>query len=250
MHCLNSYFMMKSFRAFILFMVCCFFVSFLPIHAQKKQDNGYTYKNPSADGTGKVYMGREIAKVMDASGYAWLERNSRPQEENTNLAISKLPVTSSGTAADIGAGTGYYTFRIASKVSKGKVYAVEIQDEYISFLNNKKKELRVNNVEVIKGDSVSPNLPVNSIDMAIMVDVYHELIHPVQMLQSIRKALKPNGKIVLLEYKAEDPAVAIKKLHKMSVAQVSREMAANGFELSYRGDFLPIQHFLVYEKIN
>lgn len=241
---------MKSFRASILFMVYCFPVTFLPIHAQKIQDNDYTYKNPSADGTGKVYMGREIAKVMDASGYAWLERNSRPQEENTKLAISKLPVTSSGIAADIGAGTGYYTFRIASKVSKGKVYAVEIQDEYISFLNNKKKELHVNNVEVIKGDSVSPNLPVNSIDMAIMVDVYHELIHPVQMLQSIRKALKPNGKIVLLEYKAEDPAVAIKKLHKMSVAQVSREMAANGFKLSYKGDFLPIQHFLVYEKTN
>lgn len=208
------------------------------------------FKSPSADGTGKVYMGREIAKVMDASGYAWLERNSRPQEENTNLAISKLPVTSSGIAADIGAGTGYYTFRIASKVSKGKVYAVEIQDEYISFLNKKKTELGINNVEVIKGDSVSPNLPANSIDMAIMVDVYHELIHPVQMLQNIRKALKPKGKIVLLEYKAEDPAVAIKRLHKMSVAQVTREMAANGFVLSYKGDFLPIQHFLVYEKKN
>lgn len=195
-------------------------------------------------------MGREIAKVMDASGYAWLERNSRPQEENTNLAISKLPVTSSGIAADIGAGTGYYTFRIASKVSKGKVYAVEIQDEYITFLNNKKTELGINNVEVIKGDSISPNLPDNSIDMAIMVDVYHELLHPVQMLQNIRRALKPKGKIVLLEYKAEDPAVAIKRLHKMSVAQVTREMAANGFFLSYKGDFLPIQHFLVYEKKN
>jgi len=242
--------MMRYFRALILFAVCCFSLSFLPLHAQKKQDNGYMFKSPSADGTGKVYMGREIAKVMDASGYAWLERNSRPQEENTNLAISKLPVTSSGIAADIGAGTGYYTFRIASKVSKGKVYAVEIQDEYISFLNKKKTELGINNVEVIKGDSVSPNLPANSIDMAIMVDVYHELIHPVQMLQNIRKALKPKGKIVLLEYKAEDPAVAIKRLHKMSVAQVTREMAANGFVLSYKGDFLPIQHFLVYEKKN
>ncbi len=242
--------MIKLLRAFIFIAVCCFSTFSLTLYAQNKQDNGYTYKNPSADGTGKIYMGREIAKVMDASGYAWLERNSRPQEENTNLAISKLPVTSSGIAADIGAGTGYYTFRIASKVSKGKVYAVEIQDEYISFLNNKKKELGVSNVEVIKGDSVSPNLPANSIDMAIMVDVYHELIHPVQMLQNIRKALKPKGKIVLLEYKAEDPAVAIKKLHKMSVDQVTREMAANGFKLSYKGGFLPIQHFLVYEKIN
>lgn len=240
---------MKSFRAIILYPVCCLLVFVPLIHAQK-QENGYTYKSPSADGTGKVYMGREIAKVMDASGYAWLERNSRPREENTSLAISKLPVTPSGTAADIGAGTGYYTFRIASKVSKGKVYAVEIQDEYISYLNNKKKELGLNNVEVIKGDSISPNLPANSIDMAIMVDVYHELIHPVQMLQNIHKALKPNGKIVLLEYKAEDPAVTIKKLHKMSIVQVTREMAANGFVLSYKGDFLPIQHFLVYEKKN
>lgn len=220
------------------------------LYSQGKQSNVYTYTNSSADGTGKVYMGREIAKVMGAAGAAWLERNSRPTDENTNLAISKIPISDSGTIADIGAGTGYYTFRIAAKIPQGKVYAVEIQDEYITSLNNKKKEQNIENVAVIKGNSHSANLPDNSVDVVIMVDVYHELLFPVEMLNSIKKALRPNGKIILMEYKAEDPSVAIKKLHKMTAAQVTRELSANGFSLSFKGDFLPIQHFLVYQKKN
>jgi ubiquinone/menaquinone biosynthesis C-methylase UbiE len=195
-------------------------------------------------------MGREIAKVMGAAGADWLERNSRPQEENTDFAVTKFPITDSSIVADIGAGTGYYTFRIASKVPKGKVYAVEIQDELISILTNKIKDLRNKNVEVIKGDAQSPNLPANSVDLVVMVDVYHELLYPREMLGNIRKALKPNGKILLLEYKAEDASVAIKKLHKMSVAQVTRELKANKFSLIYKGDFLPIQHFLIFRKRN
>ena len=130
----------------------------------------------------------------------------------------------------------------------GKVYAVEIQDEMIAYLNKRKKELNNKNVEIVKGSATSPNLPENSVDLAIMVDVYHELEYPREILQSLRKSLKENGKILLLEYRGEDPSVPIKALHKTSVAQVNKELAANGFTLFSRGEFLPIQHFLVYQK--
>jgi ubiquinone/menaquinone biosynthesis C-methylase UbiE len=150
--------------------------------------------------------------------------------------------------ADIGAGTGYYSFRLAAKVPKGKVYAVEVQDEMIGYLKNKKKALKDSIVEIVKSSSLSPNLPDNSIDLAIMVDVYHELEFPKEMLQAIKMALRPGGKILLLEYRGEDPSVPIKALHKTTVAQLNRELMANGFQLNYKGDFLPIQHFLLYEK--
>ncbi|MEP6701147.1 MAG: class I SAM-dependent methyltransferase [Bacteroidota bacterium] len=213
-----------------------------------QQTNTYSYKKGTPDGTGKFYMGREIAQVMGAAGASWLERNSRQKEENTNLAISKFPVTASSVVADIGAGSGYYTFRIAPRVPDGKVFAVEIQDEMITLLNNRKKELDNKNVEIIKSDSVSPHLPDASVDLAFMVDVYHELLFPHEMLQNIRKALKKDGKLLLMEYKAENPAVAIKALHKMSVEQVKRELVANGFTFDYLGDFLPIQHLMIFKK--
>ncbi len=199
------------------------------------------------DGIGKTYYGREIAHVMGFGGASWLERDERQEEENTALAISKLPIGPNSVVADIGAGTGYYTFRIAPKVPQGKVYAVDVQDESVQFLQKKAQQLGLKNVEVDKGSAQSPNLPDNSVDLAVMVDVYHELEFPHEMLQALRKALKPNGKILLLEYRAEDPTIPIKKLHKISVAQASKEMKANGFKLVQQGDFLPIQHFLVYQ---
>lgn len=200
------------------------------------------------DGIGKTYLGREIAHVMGFGGASWLERDERQEEENTALAINKLPISGTSVVADIGAGTGYYTFRIAPRVPRGKVYAVDVQDESVAYLRKKAQELGLNNVEVVKGTSRSPNLPENSVDLAIIVDVYHELEYPHEMLQALRKSLKPGGKILLLEYRAEDPSIPIKKLHKLSVAQANKEMKANGFKLIQRGDFLPIQHFLVYGK--
>ncbi len=212
------------------------------------KDSIYTYRSASADGIGKLYFGREISHVMGAGGSDWLERPERNKEENTRLAIEKIAVSDSAVIADIGAGTGYYSFKLAAKVPKGKVYAVEVQDEMITLLKANKTKQQDSIVEIIKGSEQSPNLPPNSVDLAIMVDVYHELEFPQQMLQAIRKSLKVGGKILLLEYRGEDPSILIKALHKTTVQQLNKEMAVNGFTLFYKGDFLPIQHFLVYKK--
>jgi len=235
---------MNTFKLLISFF--CFLIA--EVASAQEKDNVYSYKTPSANGTGKVYMDREIANIMSFDGVSWLERNSRSKEENTNLAISKLPLRENSIVADVGAGSGFYTFRIAPIVIKGKVYAVEIQDDAIAYLKNKAVELKANHVTVIKGAEKSPNLPDNSIDLVIMVDVYHELLYPKEFLKSIRRSLKTKGKLLLLEYKAEDPAVAIKPEHKMTVKQVDKELSANGFKLVQNGEFMPLQHFLLFQK--
>lgn len=235
---------------FLIVFTLCFNLS---CHAQttpKSVDSPYTYKTASSGGIGKVYMDREISFVMDFQGKAWLERQSREQDENTSLAIENLPVTSSSVVADIGAGSGFYTFRIAAKVPEGKVYAVEIQDDAIKYLQDRSKELGFDNVITVKGDEDSPNLPESTFDLAIMVDVYHELEFPVEMLAAIRQSLKPQGKLLLIEYRGEDPEVAIRPLHKMTVKQVQKELTANRFKLVQNGQFMNIQHFLVFEKAN
>jgi precorrin-6B methylase 2 len=218
--------------------------------AQQEQviTSGYTTKEPSSGGTGKVYMGREIAAIMTTTGGAWLDRDTRLEEENSLLAIENMPLRPNSVVADIGAGTGFYTFQVAPKVPKGKVYAVEVQDRFVSLLKERQQDLGITNVEVVKGGSQTLNIPDNSLDLAFMVDVYHELEYPQEMLQAIHKALKPDGKLLLLEYKAEDPDIRIRELHKMTAEQVKKELTANGFRLSRQEDFLPIQHFLLFEK--
>lgn len=218
-------------------------------HASQAQDDTpYTYSSASRDGIGKIYMGREISQIMGFHGMAWLERPGRSEEENTELAIANLPIQKNSVVADIGAGSGYYTFRIADRVPDGKVYAVEIQQDAIDYIDEKAANLGYEQVETLMGTEKSPNLPENEIDLVIMVDVYHELEFPHEMLQSIKRSLKPNGKLLLIEYRGEDPEVAIKPLHKMTVAQVVKELNANGFKLNRNGQFLNIQHFLVFEK--
>lgn len=212
-------------------------------------DTIYTFQKKSLDGIGKYYFGREISHVMGAAGSDWLERDTRQEEENTQLAIEKMALPPNAVVADIGAGTGYYSFKIAEKIPSGKLYAVEVQDEMITYLKQKKASTKDTVVRIVKGTESSANLPTNSIDLAIMVDVYHELEFPHEMLQSLKTALKKDGKILLIEYRGEDPSIPIKALHKTTVEQLKKELGANGFKLSYRGDFLPIQHFLLFEKI-
>ena len=211
-------------------------------------DSFYTYGTPSPDGSGKFYLGREISHVMGVAGASSLERAEREKEEGIKLVLKKLPLSPTSVVADIGAGTGYYSFKMAALVPRGKIYAVELQDELISYLNLEAQSRGTKNISIIKGSEFSPNLPDTAIDLAIMVDVYHELAYPHEMLQNIYKSLKPGGKLLLLEYKMEDPSIPIKTLHKMSVKQVDKEMKMNGYKsAAYSGD-LPIQHYLMYQK--
>lgn len=213
------------------------------------QTDGYTYKRPSSGGTGKVYMGREIAAIMTATGGNWLDRDSRQEEENSPRTIENMNLAPNTVVADIGAGTGFYTFQIAPKVPAGKVYAVEVQDRFVKSLESRRSKEGADNVIVVKGDSQQVNLPAGAIDIALMVDVYHELSYPKEILQAIHRALKPDGKLLLLEYKAEDPDVRIRALHKMTAEQIKKELEANGFRLQRQEDFLPIQHFMLFEKV-
>jgi ubiquinone/menaquinone biosynthesis C-methylase UbiE len=193
-------------------------------------------------------MGREISLVMGHSGIDWLERTEREREENPTLAVQGLQLAEDAVVADIGSGSGYYTFRIAPLVPNGKVIGVDIQPEMVEFLTKKATELGVKNVESHLGKIDNTQLSADSIDAAIMVDAYHEFSHPNEMMQSIFCALKPGGKIYLLEYRAEDPDVPIKPLHKMSQAQAIKEMKAVGLKHLRTDDFLPWQHFMVFEK--
>lgn len=232
------------FPAFLLLQNC----GDCQVQPARKSSSGYSTKTPNPDGTGKVYLGREIAHVMDSGGGLWLERSTRQQEEDVSIAIALMRLHPNMMVADIGAGTGYYTFRIAQKLPKGKVYAVEIQAPFIRALKARIKESNAANVLVARGTEQDPNLPYNSIDLAIMVDVYHELAYPKEMLQALYKVLKPSGKILLLEYRAEDPSIPIKALHKMSVAQATKELEASGYKLERKENGLPIQHFLLFAK--
>ena len=213
------------------------------------QDTAYVYKKATRDGIGKFYFGREIAAVMGVTGSFWLERDSRDEEENTSLAIDHIPVSHNSVIADVGAGSGYYTFRLSAKVPQGKVYALDIQEGMLDILRNRKNQLADSRVEVKACTETSLQLPPQSLDIALMVDVYHELAFPREMLQSLYTCLRDTGKLILVEFRGEDPTIAIKPLPKTTVEQLNRELAASGFRLAYRGDFMAVQHFLVYEKI-
>lgn len=208
----------------------------------------YSQKEPSRDGTGKVYMGREISQVVSQHAIGWLERRDREGEEKPSLVMEQLELEPDAVVADIGAGSGYFSFLIAPLVPDGKVIAVDIQQEMLEFVEAKKKLKKIFNVETLLGTIQDTRLPENTVDLAILVDAYHEFSHPREMAQSIIKGLKPGGRIVLLEYRGEAPLVPIKPLHKMTVKQVRREMESVGFEFVEVRDFLPRQHFLVFQK--
>ena len=202
---------------------------------------------PTAEGTGKVYMGREIAHVMGYQGAAWLEREAREKEERTDVLIKSLNLKAGMTIADIGAGTGYLSRRMADNIgSNGAVYAVDVQPEMIGKLKSLSKNHPT--IKPILCDVDNVKLPASSIDLAIMVDVYHELEYPHEVAKSILAALKPNGKLVLVEYRAEDDKVPIKQTHKMTEAQVIKELTVLPLKWERTINDLPWQHVLVFVK--
>lgn len=209
-------------------------------------DQNYTYKSGDRFGTGKWYMGREIAHVMGYQGINWLERPEREKEENTSKLLKNMDIQTEDVIADIGAGSGYHVFKMAPKAKEGLIFAVDIQEEMLQAIREKKSEEGIDNIELVKGTEKSVNLPENSIDKILMVDVYHEFSFPVEMLASIKKSLKSNGKIFLIEYRSEDESVPIKRLHKMSEEQAVKEMEASGFKLQQNIDNLPWQHCMVF----
>ncbi|OYY50375.1 MAG: hypothetical protein B7X95_01165 [Methylophilaceae bacterium 17-44-8] len=202
---------------------------------------------PTAEGTGKVYMGREIAHVMGYQGAAWLERENREKEERTDLLIQSLGLKEGMTVADVGAGTGYLSRKMAARVGNtGIVYAVDVQPEMIGKLKTTAKQFT--NVKPVLSEVNNVNLPSNILDLAIMVDVYHELAYPNEVMQSVLKALKPKGQLVLVEYRAEDDRVPIKATHKMSEVQIKAEMSALPLSWQKTIKTLPWQHVVVFTK--
>ena len=209
----------------------------------------YEQKAPSADGIGKRYMGREIAQVMGWQGAAWLEREEREREERTDLLLPELALKPGMVVADIGAGTGYIARRMAALVGPmGVVYAVDVQPEMIRMLQALAAKAGLAQVKPVLGAVDDVRLAASSVDLAIMVDVYHELGFPREVLASIVRALKPGGRVVFVEYRAEDPRVPIKALHKMSEAQVRREAAVLALNWERTASALPWQHAIVFRK--
>ena len=208
----------------------------------------YESKAPSKDGTGKVYMGREISFVLGHRGIHWLERAERQMEERPDLLIELLDLAPDTAIADIGAGSGYFTFRLQSEVPQGKVVAVDIQPEMLAAIEAKRARLGITNIETVLGTVSDPKLPVESVDAALLVDAYHEFSHPKEMMGGIVWALVPGGRVFLVEYRAEDPGVPMLRLHKMTEKQARLEMSAVGLQFVENLDGLPWQHLLVFEK--
>ena len=211
-------------------------------------DPNYSLREPSADGIGKFFCGREIAQVMGHEAAEWLERPERAGEEGTRLLLPMLKLQSNDLVADIGAGGGYYSFPIAKLVPGGAVYAVDIQQEMLDIIAARSADERVPNIVPWLGAVDDSRLPANAFDLALLVDSYHEFSHPFEMLRSIANALKPDGVLVLVEYRAEDDAVPIKPLHKMSVAQAKKELRCVGLELIELRSDMPWQHVMVFGK--
>ena len=195
------------------------------------------------------YLGREIAQTMHFTGAPWLTRESRNREEEPAKLMKALHLKPGMTVCDLGCGNGFYTLKLANEVGPtGKVLAVEIQPEMLDMLKERAAKASVKNIQSILGTVIDPKLPDNAVDLILVVDVYHEMDHPVEMLAALRKSLSNTGRLVLVEFRAEDPNVPIKELHKMSKAQINKELPANGFKLVEQYDDLPWQHVMFFER--
>lgn len=211
------------------------------------------YETKSAhdrDGIGKFYFGREIAQVMGHQAAGWLERPTREEEERTDLLLTALDLKPGMVVADVGAGSGYFSWRMAQKVApNGKIFATDIQPEMLELLMTQMRRRKVDQIVVpVLGTVQDPKLPENSTDLILLVDVYHELDFPFEMTQSMARALKPGGQLVLVEYRGEDPNVPIKRLHKMTTAQVKKELVIQPLVFDRAIETLPQQHILFFRK--
>jgi SAM-dependent methyltransferase len=220
----------------------------IPVAIQADAAGPYVYKAGSPDGIGKFYMGREIAQVMGHPGAEWLERDSRVAEERTDLLVDNLPLQPDHVVVDLGAGTGYFTLLIAARVPQGRVLAVDIQPEMLDIIARRVAAGGLKNVQTVLATETDPRLAPGSVDMVLLVDAYHEFSHPREVMSRVAESLKPTGKVVLIEYRGEDPAVPIKELHKMTEAQVRRELSAAGLSWTETRGFLPQQHFMVFSR--
>ena len=210
-------------------------------------------QDEKADGKPKVpkgvdiYMGRRVARTMHYDGAEWLIRDNRERQERCSLMLANLGLKPGMTVCDMGCGNGFYSLPIAKMLGpRGLVVGVDVQPEMLGFLRTRAESEGIENIVPILGSYHNPRIPPDSIDLVLMVDVYHEFSHPEQMLAAIRRSLKPDGLVVLVEYREEDPKVPIKPLHKMSKAQVNKELAANGFKQAKEFDKLPWQHMMFF----
>ncbi|HYE57588.1 MAG TPA: class I SAM-dependent methyltransferase [Rhodothermales bacterium] len=211
-------------------------------------ETGYQQRPPSEGGTGKVYLGREIAQPVDHGSAAWLDRPERDATELPDRVVAALDLRPTDVVADVGAGTGYFTFRLAAQVPQGRVLAEDIDSALVALIRHRADSLGLRNVTPIRGTIENPELPPASADVVLIVDSYHEFSHPREMMTAIARALKPGGRVVLVEYRGEDPTLAINPLHRMTQAQIEREMTAVGLRLKASLDVLPQQHLLVFER--
>jgi len=193
--------------------------------------------------------GRRYAQTMSYLGADWLDRSERVQEEEPDVALDALKLAAGSIVADVGAGSGYMTVKMAKRVGPtGKVYANDIQPQMLSMLKQRLDREKLANVELVLGAFDDPKLPATALDLILMVDVYHEFSQPQQMLRHMRESLKPGGRLVLLEYRKEDPSIPIRPDHKMSVAEAKMEVEAEAFTLASVDERLPRQHILVFTK--
>lgn len=211
---------------------------------------GYYEERPngSDQGTGRFYMGREIAKITGADRQEWLERPERETEELPNRVVRALELRSDDVVADIGAGTGYFTFRISPHVPDGRVLAVDIEEEMLKLIRKRAEERGVSNVVPVFGTKTDPNLPQDSVDVALIVFTYTQFTHPREMMVNIRRALVPGGRVVLVEYRGEDPTIPVSPVYTITEEQAKRELTEAGLRWRETRDILPQHHFMVFEK--